>query len=526
MFLGTYKIHFKKLEKAITLTIHKGVYWESDEYILTQKSLFNIGKKKIIKRILDLNITQTGQNDNFSKVTFKVEGAQKGLKVHCFAFNTLSFDNNALIRKYSDISSNQPRSLIKVKKATSNYLSNKKLNEELRYALERKYLKSFIGTTLERPTLLYKNKFFKDTYFNVPNQEMGGGYQKVHEGAQKLANCPVSYNSYNKRKMKKDGKRQIDVGSIYIKNHLDNYVTNDINGYLNFLDTPPFILPNIKEIDGEFSFNLNTNLFTNLMILAVDESGATQKIIDIPREEKIIPELKIRKIALEKPLDSKNHYQETRNAIVLKTGDEHIIEDITSVDYQSIDSLQKVGKVLQELLRLKHQESQPFTTTYWLYNWIHFDQEMKNKKYSMFMCNELNFFLYFKDKEYFEEVVKPSITAKIEKSLIDYFLLEEYEEMERYKKVSVIDNLNALEQCLLIAATNISNPEEAKILAENFKNKAKLVETKIAKKNHKFDTVLLMKIIESDEIDDEEDEKTKGSIKKKKKAPKRQKSMS
>jgi hypothetical protein len=211
----------------------------------------------------------------------------------------------------------------------------------------------------------------------------------------------------------------------------------------------------------------------------------------------------------------------------MRPKEKYLINDITSVDYQAIDSLQKVGQVIQELLRLKHQENQPFTTSTWLYNWNNLDMECKNKKYSLLMCNEFNFFLYFKDKEYFEKVVRPSITAKKEKTLIDYFLLEEYNKFDRFKHVSVYDSLNALEQCLLIAVINTTDPETARMLADQFVNRAKLVETKAAKKNQKFDTVLLMKILESDEAEDDEEEATeeKKKVKKDRKV-KRQRSMS
>jgi hypothetical protein len=135
--------------------------------------------------------------------------------------------------------------------------------------------------------------------------------------------------------------------------------------------------------------------------------------------------------------------------------------------------------------------------------------------------------LYFKDKEYFEEVVRPSIAAKKEKTLVDYFLLEEYNKFDRFKHVSVYDSLNALEQCLLIAVINTTDPETARMLADQFVNRAKLVETKAAKKNQKFDTVLLMKILESDEAEDDEEEATeeKKKVRKDQKV-KRQRSMS
>ena len=281
----------------------------------------------------------------------------------------------------------------------------------------------------------------------------------------------------------------------------------------------------MKPRDGFYSLTFNSKLYSNLLILAIDETGATQKIIDIDHKKSELPQIKRRKIDLDKPLDSKFDYHETRNTQCLKPGESHIIEDITSVDYQSVDSLNKVGKVLQELTTLKHQENSAFNSSSWMLNWNTFDTEVKNKKYSKFLCNELNFFLYFKDKEYFEEVVKPGIASKMEKTLIDYFLLEDYEKFDEFKHVSIYDSLNALEQCLLIAVVNMTDRDSAKMLADQFIQKAKLVETKTAKKHSKFDTVLLMKILESEEgnEDDSDDGESKGISSKKKKGKKKAK---
>lgn len=323
---------------------------------------------------------------------------------------------------------------------------------------------------------------------------------------------------------------------------INNYVINQMLSFYNFCDTPPFVAANVKEKDGYYTVNLNAKLYSNLIILAVDSSGAVQKMIDLDHNDSLC-DIKKRKIELDKPLDSQYNYHETRNTVCLSKGEKHIIDDITSVEYQTIDSLNKVGKVLYELARLKHQENSSFNALQWIFNWNNAEQEFKNKKYSKFMCNELNFFLYFKDKEFFNTVVRPGVDSKIEKSLIDYFLLEQYDKVEEYKHVSLFDSLNALEQCLLIAVVNRTDRECAEKLADQFINKAKLIETKTAKRHNKFDTVLLMKILESDGKDDDDDDgnedeansrsgiklqtlKKKQVKKEKKEAPKRQRSMS
>lgn len=59
-------------------------------------------------------------------------------------------------------------------------------------------------------------------------------------------------------------------------------------------------------------------------------------------------------------------------------------------------------------------------------NWLKLTDVEKLKKYNELMSHELNLFLYFKDKQFFNDIVKPHITTKIEKDLVDYFLAGEY----------------------------------------------------------------------------------------------------
>ena len=119
-------------------------------------------------------------------------------------------------------------------------------------------MKSFIGTTLERPSLLYKKKFFKDTYFSNPGKPVEANYQNVNKGRQELFNNQMS----NKNKF--NSSYNSKIYPISLESRLGNSYDDSVDGYLNFLDTPPFILPNLKETDGVFSFNLNSNLYTNL----------------------------------------------------------------------------------------------------------------------------------------------------------------------------------------------------------------------------------------------------------------------
>lgn len=67
----------------------------------------------------------------------------------------------------------------------------------------------------------------------------------------------------------------------------------------------------------------------------------------------------------------------------------------------------KVKAVLEELMRSNHIGISTFKELDFIMKWHTFDIEEKNRKYSKFSCHEVNIFIYFKDKEYFNKIVKP-----------------------------------------------------------------------------------------------------------------------
>lgn len=53
------------------------------------------------------------------------------------------------------------------------YLSNRKLGDEFRYVFDRRYLKRYIGNTLDRPQLVLKRQFIRNTTFDLENIQGG-----------------------------------------------------------------------------------------------------------------------------------------------------------------------------------------------------------------------------------------------------------------------------------------------------------------------------------------------------------------
>lgn len=113
------------------------------------------------------------------------------------------------------------------------------------------------------------------------------------------------------------------------------------------------------------------------------------------------------------------------------------------------------------------------------------------KKYEKFASHELHLFVYFKDEEFFDLVVKSHIKNKFEKDLIDYFLLDDKQKVKEYLRPDFIQD-NVHEQILLLLC--LKDLEECKDSCQAFFEMMKMKDSKrkydIRDFKLKYDTVL------------------------------------
>ena len=188
------------------------------------------------------------------------------------------------------------------------------------------------------------------------------------------------------------------------------------------------------------------------------------------------------------------YYNEIRNCQNVSHKDAVIIEDITSTEHTIIDSLSKVKKVQDEIARILGK-SKCNSDLEFLIKWNTFENEEKNKKYSNFCCHEVNLFIFFKDPEYFRAVVRPFLQNKMEKSFIDYWLLEDYEKIKSFSQIEYLEQLNSLEKCLLISSIRKDDIECARSIADLIKMRADKSDYSPDEKIRFFDTVLNLNIL-------------------------------
>jgi hypothetical protein len=218
--------------------------------------------------------------------------------------------------------------------------------------------------------------------------------------------------------------------------------TPGFKSFQNFLSNSASLVSNLTpDENGRVECTFDAHKYSTIVVLAMDDNSVTQSTIDIPSS---IEEIEKRDLSLSTPLNAEKYYNEMRNTEILKKSDTHVIEDITSTDYIMVDSLEKVNQVQTEIAKAAGNNLP--TTFEFLKTWDKLDEEKKNQKYSQFMCHEVNLFLYFKDRAYFDKVVSPFVTNKMEKTFIDLWLLGDEQEVAKFKAIDSFHQLNSLEK--------------------------------------------------------------------------------
>lgn len=197
-------------------------------------------------------------------------------------------------------------------------------------------------------------------------------------------------------------------------------------------------------------------------------------------------------------MDVDKFYNEVRNSENVKKDDKITIEDITSTDHIIIDSLDKVRKIQDEIRKLYSIPTDAQDLMF-LLKWNKLSEEDKGKKYNKFVCHEVNLFIYFKDRDYFDRVVKPFIANKMEKTFIDFYLLGNNDEILPLADICEFNNLNAFEQCLLIDVVQKTDKDLAQKLMERVKIEAEAQQMSEDQVNKIFDTVLNLNMLQGNQ---------------------------
>jgi len=111
-----------------------------------------------------------------------------------------------------------------------------------------------------------------------------------------------------------------------------------------------------------------------------------------------------------------------------------------------------VFEILNEIQKYNGKQSATWNKLAFVNNWPNLTRKQKENHLSEYSCHELHFFIKKRDQEFFDSVVRPVVQSKLEKSLVDSWLLDDYMTVVSIqdRKIDAFNQLNAFEKSLFI----------------------------------------------------------------------------
>lgn len=485
---GEYSLWGKEMEGKIQMRVHQGVYWPEDaNYICKADSLLEAQKQHKGVRVKNVRF-DAEQKDGKSYMTIEVSGGERpDWRAHVMFFRYLPEHLNAvLVRFLSRPQTNFAE--FDFQRWHNFYLSNRELSTEFRYCFDRRALPRFMGNTLPKPKLLLKRTFAQSTacFEEVVNEGTKYNQEREDEMAvQKKCKC-------------RDRSMASGVGGA--SGSLDNLAL-----FQNFLAREPLTLYNIPaskdgvikiEVDGSL-----TKQYGVALVVVTDSDSAAHYVQPLDGTETPKKDLSMRQ-----PLDQSKAYCEMRTANCIRKYESHMIKDIASTDIQLVDSLEKALAVLKQIMRLQSTTVPDLSRFERLLQWEKLSEEEKGNMVSNCASHELYLFVYKKDRAYFDRVIRPYLTSKMEQTFVDQYLLGDVAGILGYIAYPArIASMNSLERALLVEIlAGSGNKELAEAVLRGMKNDVATVKKPVGETNRVFDTILSMNVMD--------DKKDKGNL--------------
>lgn len=392
------------------------------------------------------------------KLKIEVNNSTKLTRVHIFAnrFRSAHYDP---FFSFSNIRDAEP-ALYTISKTMSQYMAGRKIGDEYQYILDRKYATKFAGNMLKRPGLILNPWEARSTSTSRQEANSGSEFSKSDSGG-------MGGRSSRSRSAKKSS---------------GNNFTDHAN--LDFLTYGSPILLNLEPKDGVIELDLKVlDGRQDIMVLAVDPVHTTARSYSIPEGEVFV-----RDVRLTKGLSPTEHFTQQKSVDVVAKGEEFVLENVASSRFDTYDDLSGVYRLLMTLSSNNNLAKFNFVLS-----WPEKTMEEKRALYSEHACHELNFFIYKKDRDFFNKVVAPFLQNKMDRTYLDEWFLQEG--VEKYLDPWKFDQLNVVERILL----GKSLPDEQKASQRHVSELYEMSPTSREDLTRLFDFSIVSGVLDSDD---------------------------
>lgn len=337
-------------------------------------------------------------------------------------------------------------------KSESIYVAGRNIGDEYRYVLDRKYAKKFPGNMLDRPELLLNPWSVRKTEALDETLEGGADYR---------AATPEPTMASEKQK------------SYYGK---ASGAAEEIPPSPDFLAGPSVVLTNLKP-DSQGVVSIDLKLFKSrrhIHILAADHYNTVYRQTSLAEDQ-----METRDLRLAQSLDIKARFTEQKRIAAVRPGETLTLSGANGAEYEAYDSIGKVFRLMATLGSNSTLEEFRF-----IIEWPKMTVTEKQEQYSKYACHELNFFLYHKDRAFFDSAIAPYIANKKNKTFMDRWLIGD--NLNSYAGPQAFSQLNIVEKILL----SKRGPDDKKRMERYAKELFDMIPPDIDTHNRLFDTAL------------------------------------
>ncbi|HEY5928098.1 MAG TPA: hypothetical protein VIV11_40705 [Kofleriaceae bacterium] len=312
------------------------------------------------------------------------------------------------------------------------YVSGRELGDEVRYVLERRSAKRFPNLLLDKPSLLLNPWARRTTSTDVAVAAPGRAF-----GA--AAPAPMQAAGYG-------GAEQTRYTAMMDESAYVNYA---------FLPEQPRVFANlVPDERGAVAIPLTElGSATCVTVIVDDPAGTSARYLPLA-ETPLVP----RDLRLHVALDPESHVSQHKTITPLEPGGSIVIEDLATAKVHLIDSIERAHAYLLALRDDATLREFSFIT-----RWHTIADAERRTLYSKYACHELHLFLYYKDRPFFDAVVKPYLVHKRTKTFVDHWLLDA--DLVPYLEPLRLQRLNAVERALL-ARRLLAEPAIPRLLAD------------------------------------------------------------
>ncbi len=313
------------------------------------------------------------------------------------------------------------------------YMSGRELGDEYRYVLERRGARRFPSLQLDKPSLLLNPWARRTTTTDVAAPKTGTAFARA--AAAPMAAAPGLAGSGRTR-----GGGFADEAT---------YLAYD------FLAAPARVLANlVPDAHGALAVPLlELGDATCVTIIVDDPAGVSVRHLALPEKP-----LAARDLRLQLALDPQSHVTQQKTIAPLVPGQAIVIEDLATARVHLLDSVERAHAYLAALGGDDTLREFSFVT-----RWHAIPDGERRELYSKYACHELHLFLYFKDRPFFDAVVRPYLAHKRTKTFVDHYLLDA--DLTPYLEPRLLERLDAFELALL-AQRLAADPALARILGD------------------------------------------------------------